>query len=97
MILMKLESCNTFSKKYSNTKFNLNLSSGSLNVTCRHTDRQTKMIKLTVAFHNFAYTTKVNHLTVIPQRTSNQFTSLCFNKMHKLLPIFQLLNQILLI
>jgi len=41
-------------EKSSITKFHKNLSSGSRVVPCGRTDRRIDMIKLTVAFRNFA-------------------------------------------
>jgi hypothetical protein len=35
--------------------------------------------------------------TVIPQHTSNQFTSFCLHKVHKLMAVFQFKSQFLLI
>jgi len=58
MILMKLEFCNTFSKNTQIPIFIKTCPVGGLTVPCRHIHRQTKMMKLTVAFHNFAYTPK---------------------------------------
>jgi len=51
---MKLKISSKIFGKYSNFKFNENLSSERLVVSCKRMDGQTNMRKLTVAFSNFA-------------------------------------------
>jgi hypothetical protein len=53
-ILLKLELPWQIFEKYSNIKFNENLSSGSRVVPFGETDGRADMTKLIVAFHNFA-------------------------------------------
>ena len=55
-ILMRLEFSHQIIKKYSNTNFHENPSSGSRVVLCGWMDGWTDKIKLAVAFHNFANT-----------------------------------------
>jgi len=52
-ILIKLAHSQQIFKKYPNTKFNENLSSGSWVVPCRQTDRQPDTTKLIDVFHHF--------------------------------------------
>jgi len=51
---MTLEYFRQIFKKYPNTKFHENPSSGSPVIPCVHTDGQANTTKLTVAFRNFA-------------------------------------------
>jgi hypothetical protein len=57
-ILMKLEFSRQIFGKYSNIKFHENSSGGSRDVPCGRKDVRTHMTKLTVAFRNFANTSK---------------------------------------
>ena len=53
-LIMKLEFSPQVFERYSNMKFNENPSSESPVVPCRRTDGRTDMMKMTVAFRNFA-------------------------------------------
>jgi hypothetical protein len=59
---MKLNFLDRFFKKYSDIKFRKNLSSGSRVVPCGQTDGQTDVMKLTVAFCNFANMPEIESL-----------------------------------
>jgi hypothetical protein len=68
-----------FRKKYSNTKFHENLSSGSRVVPCGRTEKwtgwQTGMTKLIVAFRNFANARKSEGVTMDGQTFCNSTRS----------------------
>jgi len=64
-ILMILEFSWEIPKKYSNIKFHENPFSGSQVVACRWTGIWTDIMKLAVAFRNFAYTPRVVLLHVM--------------------------------
>jgi hypothetical protein len=57
-ILIKLEFSQRVFKKYSDIKFNKDLSSGSRVFPCRRTGRQADLTKLTVPFRNVTNASK---------------------------------------
>jgi hypothetical protein len=58
---MKIEFSGQIFEKYSNIKFHENPSNGSRVVQCGQTDGQTGIMKLIVAFRNFANAPKNKH------------------------------------
>jgi hypothetical protein len=56
---MKLKFSQQIFKKYSNSKFHENPSSGSQVIPCAQMDGQADMTKVVVAFHNFANAPKI--------------------------------------
>ena len=66
-ILMKLRFSRQIFEKYSNIKFNENLSGGSRVVPCRRTD----MTKLIIAFCNFSNAPKRSDCTVLRRYSSS--------------------------
>ena len=78
-ILIKLEFSWKILKKYSNTKFNENLSSPvSAVVPCEQMDRQRSMMKLTVVFCNFADVP--NKFRIIKPTRCTHFSILFWNE-----------------
>jgi len=86
---MKLEFSQRTFKKYSNTKFHENPSSGSQVLPCGQTDEHTDMTNLTVAFHKFANVPKKGEgLQPRPEQTysASMFLNLLWQSSYWLKP-----------